>query len=163
MSSKPATSRVNVGCTEDKKKECEKKIPSKLCNPNSKSNDPNIYCFNNTEINRRKIMDYEQKSTSKSLKPVPEAQQKTPSPVQKQKEIKTDKTIRNFIKELKKYKTAKEAIENIFKDDDNAVSIIKELNEKDKENTKSRQGFIYELLWDICIKFNITNFTNKHI
>jgi len=25
MSSKPATSRVNVGCTEDKKKECEKK------------------------------------------------------------------------------------------------------------------------------------------
>lgn len=24
MSSKPATSRVNVGCTEDKKKECEK-------------------------------------------------------------------------------------------------------------------------------------------
>ena len=162
MSSKPATSRVNVGCTEDKKKECEKKIPSKLCNPNSKSNDPNIYCFNNTEINRRKIMDYEQKSTSKSLKPVPEAQQKTPSPVQKQKEIKTDKTIRNFIKELKKYKTAKEAIENIFKDDDNAVSIIKELNEKDKENTKSRQGFIYELLWDICIKFNITNFTNKH-
>lgn len=64
-------------------------------------------------------------------------------------------TILNFIKELKKYKTAKEAIEKIF-------DIITELNEKDKENTKSRQGFIYELLWDICIKFNITNFTNKY-
>ena len=105
---------------------------------------------------------FEKKSTSKSLKPAPEVQKKTPSPVQKQEEIKTDKTIRNFIKELKNYKTAKEAIEKIFKDDNNADSIIKELNEKDKENTKSRQGFIYELLWDICIKFNITNFTNKH-
>lgn len=73
-------------------------------------------------------------------------------------------TILNFIKELKKYKTAKEAIEKIFKDDKNADDIITELNEKDKdkENTKSRQGFIYELLWDICIKFNITNFTNKY-
>jgi len=31
MSSKPATSRVNVGCTEDKKKECEKRnvMPNK--------------------------------------------------------------------------------------------------------------------------------------
>ena len=87
---------------------------------------------------------FEKKSTSKSLKPAPEVQKKTPSPVQKQEEIKTDKTIRNFIKELKNYKTAKEAIEKIFKDDNNADSIIKELNEKDKENTKSRQGFIYD-------------------
>jgi hypothetical protein len=71
-------------------------------------------------------------------------------------------TIHDFIKELKKYKTAKEAIEKIFKDDKNADDIITKLNEKDKENTKSRQGFIYELLWDICIKFNITNFTNKY-
>ena len=31
MSSKPATSRVNVGCTTDKIKECEEK--SKECNP----------------------------------------------------------------------------------------------------------------------------------
>jgi len=60
--------------------------------------------------------------------------------------IQSKNTILDFIKELNKYKTAKEAIEKIFKDD----------------NTKSRQGFIYELLWDICIKFNITDFTNKH-
>jgi hypothetical protein len=71
-------------------------------------------------------------------------------------------TILNFIKELKKYKTAKEAIEKIFKDDKYADDIITKLNKKDEENTKSRQGFIYELLWDICIKFNITNFTNKY-
>lgn len=146
MSGKVASS-VKDRCTEDKKKECEKN--GKICNPNSKSNDPKIYCFNNTEKNRAKIVAHE-------------AQQKKPLSVQQQEEIKTKKTIHDFIKELKKYKTAKEAIENIFKDDDNAVSIIKELNEKDKENTKSRQGFIYELLWDICIKFNITNFTNRH-
>ena len=116
---------------------------------------------------------FEKKSTSKSLKPAPEVQKKTPSPVQKQVEIKTDKTIRNFIKELRNYKTAKEAIEKIFntdkddvKDAKEAIEKIKKIEEgekdKDKENTKSRQGFIYELLWDICIKFNITDFTNKH-
>ena len=146
MSSKPATSRVKVGCTEDKKKECEKR---------------NMKCYEETGVCHH-LKFFEKKSTSKSLKPAPEVQKKTPSSAQKQEEIKTTKTIHDFIKELKKYKTAKEAIEKIFKDDDNAVSIIKELNEKDKENTKSRQGFIYELLWDICIKFNITNFTNKH-
>jgi hypothetical protein len=79
--------------------------------------------------------------------------------------INTQKTIHNFIKELKKYKTAKEAIENIFKGDKDGKEKIKELNEiNNKENnTKSEQGFIYELLWDICIKFNITNFTNKDV
>lgn len=83
-------------------------------------------------------------------------------PLQLQEEIKTKKTIYDFIKELKKYTSAKEAIENIFNNDDNAKDIIKKLNENNKENTKSKQGFIYELLWDICIKFNITDFTNKH-
>jgi len=128
MSSKPATSRVKVRCTEDKKKECEKK---------------KMKCYEETGV-CHSLKFFEKKSTSKSLKPAPEVQKKTPSHVQKQEEIKTDKTIRNFIKELKNYKTAKEAIEKIFKDDNNADSIIKELNEKDKENTKSRQGFIYD-------------------
>ena len=160
MSSKPATSRVNVGCTVDKIKECEKK---------------KMKCYEETGV-CHSLKFFEKKSTSKSLKPVPEVQKKTPSPVQKQEEIETKKTISDFIKELKKYKTAKEAIEKIFntnkkdvEDAEKAIEKIKELNEKDKElnekdteNTKSRQGFIYELLWDICIKFNITNFTNKH-
>ena len=157
MSSKPATSRVNVGCTEDKKKECEKK---------------KMKCYEETGV-CHSLKFFEKKSTSKSLKPAPEVQKKTPSPVQKQVEIKTDKTIRNFIKELRNYKTAKEAIEKIFKTDKDdvkdakeAIEKIKKIEEgekdKDKENTKSRQGFIYELLWDICIKFNITDFTNKH-
>ena len=129
MPSKHATSLVKVGgCTEDKKKECEKK---------------KMKCYEETGV-CHSLKFFEKKSTSKSLKPAPEVQKKTPSPVQKQEEIKTDKTIRNFIKELKNYKTAKEAIEKIFKDDNNADSIIKELNEKDKENTKSRQGFIYD-------------------
>ena len=160
MSSKPATSRVKVGCTKAKIEECEKR---------------NMKCYEETGV-CHSLKFFEKKSTSKSLKPAPEVQKKTPSPAQKQEEIKTTKTIHDFIKELKKYKTAKEAIEKIFntnkkdvEDAEKAIEKIKELNEKDKElnekdteNTKSRQGFIYELLWDICIKFNITNFTNKH-
>ena len=156
MSSKPATSRVNVGCTADKKKECEEK--SKECNPITGR------CISKTGVTYKNSLKENKTQPKDEIK-----EQKTTSPVQKQEEIKTTKTIRDFIKELRNYKTAKEAIENIFKHDGNAVSIIKELNEKDKElnekdkeNTKSRQGFIYELLWDICIKFNITNFTNKH-
>jgi hypothetical protein len=69
--------------------------------------------------------------------------------------IKTKKTILDFIKELgkRKYKTAKEVIESIFNNDDgNEIS-------KKIDNNKSKQGFVYEKLWDICIKFGITNFT----
>jgi hypothetical protein len=61
----------------------------------------------------------------------------------------------DFIKELgkRKYKTAKEVIESIFNNDDgNEIS-------KKIDNNKSKQGFVYEKLWDICIKFGITNFT----
>ena len=86
--------------------------------------------------------------------------------------INTKKTILDFIKELKKekYKTANDVINNIFNkkdDDDDAVSIINKLFntsigkdiDSDKENIASKQGYIYELLWDICIKFGITDFT----
>jgi hypothetical protein len=86
--------------------------------------------------------------------------------------INTKKTILDFIKELKKekFKTAKDVIENIFnkkKDHDDAMSIINKLFntsigkdiDSDKENIASKQGYIYELLWDICIKFGITDFT----
>ena len=87
-------------------------------------------------------------------------------PVHQEAIIQTKKTIHDFIKKLKDYKTAKEAIENIFnthkdvKDAEEAIEKIKKIEEG--ENTKSKQGFIYELLWDICIKFNITNFTNDN-
>ena len=53
----------------------------------------------------------------------------------------------------KKYKTAKEVIDKIFNDDDGNKVAIK------LGNTKSKKGFIYEKLWDICIKFGITDFT----
>tara|TARA_Y100000389_G_C17384908_1_gene476472 strand:+ start:351 stop:911 length:561 start_codon:yes stop_codon:yes gene_type:complete len=67
----------------------------------------------------------------------------------------TKKTILDFIKELKKYNTVEDVIDNIF-NTDNGEEIAKEI-----ENSKSKKGFIYELLWDICIKFNITNFTKE--
>ena len=67
-------------------------------------------------------------------------------------------TILDFIKELKKYNTAIDAIKNIFNEDNDAIQIYKTANKT--LNLKSKQGFIYELLWDICIKLNITELTD---
>ena len=53
------------------------------------------------------------------------------------------KTIDELFKEIHKYKTAKDLIEKL------------DIEITDKENNKSRQGFIYERLWDICIKFGL--------
>ena len=83
--------------------------------------------------------------------------------------INTKKTILDFIKELgkKKYKTADEVINNIFnkkEDDDDAIKVINEIviNEiNEVKNNASKKGYIYELLWDICIKFGITDFTKE--
>jgi len=85
------------------------------------------------------------------------------------KVINTRKTILDFIKELgkKKYKTADEVINNIFnkkEDDDDAIKVINEIviNEiNEVKNNASKKGYIYELLWDICIKFGITDFTKE--
>jgi len=85
------------------------------------------------------------------------------------KVINTKKTILDFIKELgkKKYKTADEVINNIFnkkEDDDDAIKVINEIviNEfNEVKNNASKKGYIYELLWDICIKFGITDFTKE--
>ena len=69
----------------------------------------------------------------------------------------TKKTIRDLVKDIKKYNTAKELIEG-YKNDNDATIVIKDLH---LENTKSIQGFIYERLWDICIKLEITDLTNN--
>ena len=69
-------------------------------------------------------------------------------------------TILDFIKELKKYNTAIDAIKNIFNEDNDAIQIYKTANKT--LNLKSKQGFIYELLWDICIKLNITELTDVY-
>jgi hypothetical protein len=66
--------------------------------------------------------------------------------------------IKDFIKEIEKYETAEEFIKD-YKPKD-VLKVIKDLN-KDADNNKSRQGFIYERLWDICIKFGITDLTDK--
>ena len=170
MSSKGVSS-IKDRCTEEKKAICKKE--GKLCNPKSKSQNPVLFCFNDTEINRKKIKEFNDKLTkSQSLQhsPTPRTSPNIPNTpkvpnisvpnVQKAPEvivdvIKTKKTILDFIKELgkRKYKTAKEVIESIFNNDDgNEIS-------KKIDNNKSKQGFVYEKLWDICIKFGITNFT----
>jgi hypothetical protein len=54
------------------------------------------------------------------------------------------KTIKELLLEIDKYKSAKDIIETLD------INII----DGDKIN-KSKQGFIYERLWDICIKFGL--------
>ena len=170
MSSKGVSS-IKDRCTEEKKAICKKE--GKLCNPNSTSQNPVLFCFNDTERNREKIKDFNDKlAKSRSLQhsPTPRTSPNIPNTpkvpnipvpnIQKAPDvlidvIKTKKTILDFIKELgkRKYKTAKEVIESIFNNDDgNEIS-------KKIDNNKSKQGFVYEKLWDICIKFGITNFT----
>jgi len=57
------------------------------------------------------------------------------------------KTIEQLLKRLGKFKTAKDVIETLDKD------IV--LDDEDKINDVSKQGFIYERLWDITIKFGL--------
>jgi hypothetical protein len=71
-------------------------------------------------------------------------------------EPRTKKTIRDLVKDIKKYNSARELIEG-YKEDKDATDVIKDLH---LENTKSIQGFIYERLWDICIKLGITDLTD---
>jgi hypothetical protein len=119
----------------------------KICNPN------NGNCINDTPKNNKKIKEFYDKLIQQS---VPTAiQQSTPIA----KPINITKTVLDFIKELEKYKTATEAIENIFK-----TEKIKYIDSEKKEheyNSVSKQGFIYELLWDLCIKLNIFIKTKK--
>ena len=148
---------MSDNCTEEEKKYCEKFIYKNACKDGK--------CYNP----KRKQVSNSKKSTSAQKVPnIPVPNIPVPN-VQKAPDvlvdvIKTKKTkatittILDFIKELgkRKYKTAKEVIDNIFNNDD-GNEIAKEI-----DNNKSKQGFIYELLWDICIKFNITKFTNEN-
>ena len=139
---------MSDNCTEEEKKYCEKFIYKNACKDGK--------CYNP----KRKQVSNSKKSTSAQKFPnIPVPNISVPN-IQKAPEvivdvIKTKKTILDFIKELgkRKYKTAKEVIESIFNNDDgNEIS-------KKIDNNKSKQGFVYEKLWDICIKFGITNFT----
>jgi len=139
---------MSDNCTEEEKKYCEKFKYKNACKDGK--------CYNP----KRKQVSNSKKSTSAQKFPnIPVPNIPVPN-VQKAPDvivdvIKTKKTILDFIKELgkRKYKTAKEVIESIFNNDDgNEIS-------KKIDNNKSKQGFVYEKLWDICIKFGITNFT----
>ena len=66
--------------------------------------------------------------------------------------------IKEFIKEIEKYETAEKLIKGYASKV--VKKVIDDLN-KDTDNNKSRQGFIYEKLWDICIKLGITDLTDK--
>ena len=60
------------------------------------------------------------------------------------------KSIENLLKKIDKFKTAKDLIETLYNDLD-----IEDKEFEDKINEVSKQGFIYERLWDICIKFGL--------
>ena len=137
------------------------KLIPKICNP--KCDKPTIcnpkygYCIKDTPNNRKKIKEFNDKLIQQSAPTV--IQQSAPTAIQQSaptaihQSINITKTVLDFIRELKKYKTATEAIENIFK-----TEKIKYIDSEKKEheyNSASKQGFIYELLWDLCIKLNI--------
>ena len=150
------------------------KLIPKICNP--KCDKPTIcnpkygYCIKDTPKNNKKIKEFndklKQQSTPTAIQQsAPTAiQQSTPTAIQQStptaKPINITKTILDFIRELKKYKTATEAIENALK-----TEKIKYKDEDSKTeyeyNSVSKQGFIYELLWDLCIKLNIFIKTKK--
>ena len=143
------------------------KLIPKICNP--KCDKPTIcnpkygYCVKDTPNNRKKIKEFNDKLIQQST-PIA-IQQSAPiaiqqsTPIAIQQSINITKTVLDFIRELEKYKTATEAIENIFK-----TEKIKYIDSEKKEyeyNSVSKQGFIYELLWDLCIKLNIFIKTKK--
>jgi hypothetical protein len=83
----------------------------------------------------------------------------------------TKKTIKDFVKDIEKYDTAKDLIKdynvkkgiNNDKDMEDVLNVFNDLKKiNEEENTKSIQGFIYERLWDICIKLGITELADKH-
>ena len=53
------------------------------------------------------------------------------------------KTIEELLKKIKDFKTAKDIVEKLNYD------------YYQQNNDKSKQGYIYERLWDICIKFGL--------
>ena len=68
--------------------------------------------------------------------------------------------IKEFIKEIKKYETAEKLIKGCKPN--GVKKVIDDLNKLNEDNNKSRQGFIYEKLWDICVKLGITDLTYKN-
>ena len=68
--------------------------------------------------------------------------------------------IKEFIKEIKKYETAEKLIKGCKPN--GVKKFIDDLNKLNEDNNKSRQGFIYEKLWDICVKLGMTDLTYKN-
>jgi len=130
MTSKDVSSIKNI-CTEENKAICESK--GKLCNPNSRYR--NNFCFNNTEINHKKIKDFNDKLIKLQTQQHSPISRTSPNIQETYNVIKTKKTILDFIKELgkRKYKTAKEVIESIFNNDD-GNEIAKEIDNNKSKN-----------------------------
>jgi hypothetical protein len=68
-------------------------------------------------------------------------------------------TIGEFLKKIETYKTAKELIEK-YETKTSDDNIIKDYITK--KTDLSKEGFLYEILWDICIKLGITELADKH-
>ena len=76
--------------------------------------------------------------------------------------IKTKKTIRQFIQEdIQKYDTFEKLIEQTQtkKQEVEEENIVNQLIKIEGQYNKSKKGFIYERVWDICVKFGATDFT----
>jgi len=126
MSSKVVTS-IKDKCTETKIKECEK--IKKLCNPNSKSNDPKYYCFNDTEKNRDKIKEFKKEAEQVPQKEAEQVPQKEAEqvPQKEAEQVPQKEAEQNFIEKFLMEK----------------AEIIK----KEKDKTVTKPGSIKYLLF----------------
>jgi len=79
--------------------------------------------------------------------------------------VKVRDRIKTFIEEyIKKYDTARDLIDNLQNDkhvEENYNKLTSVSKTSRKKFNNELKGFLYERLWDICIKFGLTDFTYK--
>ena len=145
-------------CTSKRIQECAINKIRKYCNPKTG------YCITNLKKDKSKS-DKPKSDKPKSDKPKSDNEvkyDKTKSDNEVKHDIKTKKTIRQFIQEdIQKYETFEKLIEQTQtkKQEVEEENIVNQLIQIEGQNNKSKKGFIYERVWDICVKLGATDFT----
>ena len=144
-------------CTSKRIKECAINEKKKYCNPKTGR------CITNLKIDKTKS-DKPKIDKPKDDKPKDDEVKydKTKSDNEVKHDIKTKKTIRQFIQEdIQKYDTFEKLIERTQtkKQDIEEENIVNQLIKIEGQYNKSKKGFIYERVWDICVKLGATDFT----
>jgi hypothetical protein len=164
--------RMNNKCTSKKIKECSYTVRKKICNPktgrcvNKLPKEDNDTKKNTKEDNETKknTKDSETKKNTDDNETKKNTDDNETKKItddnKKEVIIKTKKTVLRFINEdIYKYDTFYDLIEQQHKQDEDEKTIINQLIKIEGQHNKSKKGFIYERVWDICIKLGVTDFT----